>query len=152
MTTDHEHLRQQAAALLAGERDAIANAANLAALLYHTLPDVNWAGFYFVRGEQLVLGPFAGKPACARIAFGVGVCGAAWAQKRTIVVPDVHAFEGHIACDAASNAEIVVPVVKPNGTVIAVLDLDSPLPGRFSEVDRLSLEALAMLYVAGSDL
>jgi GAF domain-containing protein len=143
-------LRAQAAALVAGERDPIANAANLAALLYHALPEVNWAGFYFVRGDELVLGPFQGRPACVRIARGAGVCGRAWAERRTIVVPDVHAFEGHIACDAASNAEIVVPIVDPPGNVTAVLDVDSPTRDRFDNDDRVLLEAIAALYAGAS--
>ena len=129
----------------------IANAANLCALIAAELPDLNWAGFYFARGEELVLGPFQGKPACARIAYGAGVCGAAWAQMRTIVVPDVHVYPGHIACDAASNAEIVVPLVAPAGTFVGVLDVDSPVTGRFDDRDRALLEALAQLYVDASD-
>ncbi len=144
-------LRSQAAALFAGERDRIANGANLCALIYHALPDLNWAGFYFTRGEELVLGPFQGKPACMRIARGAGVCGAAWEQRRTIVVPDVHAFPGHIACDSASNAEIVVPLVAPDGAVLGVLDLDSPVHDRFNDADRRLLEALAATYIDACD-
>jgi GAF domain-containing protein len=142
-------LLAQARALLDDERDPVANAANLAALLYMLLPDLNWAGFYFVRGEELVLGPFQGKPACSRIARGAGVCGAAWSRAETIVVPNVHAFPGHIACDSASNAEIVVPL-KLDGLVIGVLDLDSPRTGRFGPAEQEALEALAALYVASS--
>jgi L-methionine (R)-S-oxide reductase len=152
MTIDVEVIRRQAASLLADEHDAIANAANLSALIFHALPDVNWAGFYFARGGELVLGPFQGKPACVRIASGTGVCGTAFAQRRTIVVADVHAFPGHIACDAASNAEIVVPLSRPDGTVFGVLDVDSPMPGRFGDEDRRLLEALSALYVSGSRL
>lgn len=152
MTAEGEMLRAQAAALFAGERDAIANAANLSAFIYASLPDLNWAGFYFVRGDQLVLGPFQGKPACVRIAFAAGVCGTAWARKGTIVVPDVHAFDGHIACDSASNAEIVVPFVAENRDVLGVIDVDSPSLDRFDDDDRLLLEALAALYVSASDL
>jgi GAF domain-containing protein len=152
MTSVQETIRLQAASLLEGERDAIANAANLSALIFQTLPAINWAGFYFARGDQLVLGPFQGKPACVRIAFGRGVCGTAWAQRRTINVPDVHVFEGHIACDSASIAEIVVPVAQPNGAVIGVLDVDSPVRGRFDDDDRELLEALAALYISGSDI
>ena len=141
----------QARALLDGERDPIANAANLAALVYGALPDLNWAGFYFVRGAELVLGPFQGKPACVRIARGAGVCGAAWERAETIVVPDVLAFAGHIACDAASNAEIVVPLAGADGAVLGVFDLDSPRRDRFDAADRATLEELAALYVAASD-
>ena len=135
-------LLAQAQALLAGERDAIANAANVAALLFHSLPDLNWAGFYRLEGDGLVLGPFQGKPACVRIALGKGVCGTAAAARRTIVVPDVHAFPGHIACDGASESEIVVPVVR-DGRLLGVLDLDSPRLARFDEEDARGLEALA---------
>lgn len=146
----YRELLEQARALLEGERDAIANAANLAALLWHTLPDLNWAGFYFVRGKALVLGPFQGRPACVRIAPGRGVCGAAAARRETVIVPDVNAFPGHIACDAASRSEIVVPLLA--GTrLLGVLDLDSPRPARFEEADRAGLEPLAALWVAGSD-
>jgi len=151
VAVDRELTVAQATSLLAGERDPIANAANLAALIYGAFPDLNWAGFYFVRGEDLVLGPFQGKPACARIARGAGVCGLAWAQGRTIVVPDVHAFPGHIACDSASNAEIVVPLTAADGGVLGVLDLDSPLHDRFDASDRATLEELARLYVAASE-
>jgi GAF domain-containing protein len=152
MATDYERIRSQAIALLDGERDAVANAANLSALIAAELPDLNWAGFYFARGDELVLGPFQGKPACVRIGFGAGVCGAAWAQMRTLVVPDVHAFAGHIACDAASNAEIVVPLVAPTGEFVGVLDVDSPMVNRFGEQDRALLEALGQLFVNASDI
>jgi GAF domain-containing protein len=148
---EYELLIAQAHALLDGERDAIANAANLAALVFSEVPELNWAGFYFVRDGQLVLGPFQGKPACVRIAFGAGVCGSAWAQRRTLVVDDVHAFPGHIACDAASNAEIVVPLIRPDGSVVGVLDLDSPRRARFTEAERQLFETLAALYLAASD-
>ena len=130
--------------LTAGEPDGIANMANLAALLWLMLPDLNWAGFYRAAGQELVLGPFCGKPACIRIPFGQGVCGTAAATARSLLVPDVHAFPGHIACDAASRSELVVPVMR-DGTVAAVIDLDSPLPGRFDEQDREGIEALAAL-------
>lgn len=137
--------------LLAGERDAIANLANAAALLYAVLPDLNWAGFYLLKGGELVVGPFQGKPACVRIALGRGVCGTAALSRTTVVVPDVHAFAGHIACDADSNAEIVVPLLA--GTrLVGVLDLDSPQPGRFDAEDARGLEAFAARLVAGSDL
>ena len=148
----HEIIYERARSLFGAERDAVANAANLAAIVYGELPDINWAGFYFTRGNELVLGPFQGKPACVRIAFGRGVCGTAWAEARTIVVPDVHAFAGHIACDTASNSEIVVPLERSDGVVVGVLDVDSPLRDRFSEGDRSLLEALAQLYVGHSDL
>ena len=146
----HSELLLQARGLFAGERDATANAANLAALVFHTLPDLNWAGFYWMKGAELVLGPFQGKPACVRIALGKGVCGTAAREKRTIVVPDVSRFPGHIACDAASMSEVVVPLVR-DGRVVGVLDLDSPLPGRFDEEDARALEALAALYLEASE-
>ena len=147
----HSTLAEQARALLHGERDLTANAANLAALVFHTLPDLNWAGFYWLKGGELVLGPFQGKPACVRIALGKGVCGAAAQSRRSIVVPDVHAFPGHIACDSASRSELVVPVIAA-GRVVGVLDLDSPLPGRFDEEDARALESLVAGFVAATDL
>ncbi len=140
-------LAAQAQALLHGERDRVANAANLAALIWHQLPALNWAGFYFYDGRELVLGPFQGKPACVRIALGRGVCGTAAATRQTQLVADVHAFAGHIACDPASNAEIVVPLLR-DGVLLGVLDLDSPQPGRFDAADRAGLERLAALWVA----
>lgn len=143
-------LAQQTAGLLSGERDPWANAANLAALLFEHLPDVNWAGFYFLRGGELVVGPFQGRVACVRIAPGSGVCGTAAASRRTLIVPDVHAFAGHVACDPASNAEIVVPLVSGN-RLIGVLDLDSPTLNRFDKADAALLEKLAAQLVAGSD-
>jgi GAF domain-containing protein len=146
----HETLVEQARALLAGERDATANAANLAALIFHTLPDLNWVGFYWMKGAELVLGPFQGKPACVRIAPGKGVCGTAARDRRTLVVPDVDAFPGHIACDSASRSEIVVPVVR-DGAVVGVLDLDSPLLGRFGDAEARALERLVAAFVEGSD-
>jgi L-methionine (R)-S-oxide reductase len=139
-------LRRQLISLLACERDAIANAANTAALLYHSMPDVNWVGFYFLKDSDLVLGPFQGKPACVRIPPGKGVCGTAAARGTSLLVPDVHAFPGHIACDAASRSELVVPLVK-DGAVWGVLDLDSPMPGRFDEADRAGCESLAAIYL-----
>jgi GAF domain-containing protein len=135
-------LAESAAALVAGEPDAVANMANVAALVWQVVPRLNWAGFYRVQGETLVLGPFIGKPACIRIPKGQGVCGTAAASGETQLVPDVHAFPGHIACDAASRSELVVPVVL-DGTVIAVIDLDSPEPGRFGAEDARGIEALA---------
>lgn len=140
----------QLSALMEGERDALANLANAAALIYHALPDLNWAGFYLYKQGMLVLGPFQGMPACVRIPLGRGVCGAAARERRTQVVPDVHAFPGHIACDAASRSEIVVPLVDGE-RLLGVLDVDSPLPGRFDEGDREGLEALARLLIAGCD-
>ncbi|HUP28895.1 MAG TPA: GAF domain-containing protein [Usitatibacter sp.] len=146
----YAELAAQARALLEGERDATANAANLASLLFHALPDLNWAGFYWMKGGELVLGPFQGKPACVRIAVGRGVCGTAARDRRSVVVPDVNAFPGHIACDSASNSEVVVPVMK-EGAVLGVLDLDSPLRGRFDEGDARGLEAVVAILVAATD-
>jgi len=130
--------------LTAGEPDAIANMANLAALVWQLVPELNWAGFYRVLGDELVLGPFCGKPACIRIPLGRGVCGTAAASGETQLVADVHAFPGHIACDAASRSELVVPVIRERA-VVAVIDLDSPLAARFDAEDRAGLEALAAL-------
>jgi L-methionine (R)-S-oxide reductase len=135
----YAELDRQLASLIEGERDVIANLANSAALLYHSLPDVNWAGFYLLREGELVVGPFQGKPACVRIALGRGVCGTAAAERRTLVVRNVHDFAGHIACDAASNSEIVVPMVR-DGALLGVLDIDSPKLSRFDETDRTGLE------------
>jgi L-methionine (R)-S-oxide reductase len=146
----HRDLCAAADALTADEPDAVANMANVAALLWEFLPDLNWAGFYRVApakgraGEELVLGPFVGRPACIRIPFGKGVCGTAAESRATQLVEDVHAFPGHIACDAASRSELVVPVLR-EGAVIAVIDLDSPSPARFTEVDAQGIEALAAL-------
>lgn len=139
----YEFLTQSAAALVEGERDGVANMANVAALMWQLMPDLNWAGFYRVVEDELVLGPFMGKPACIRIAMGAGVCGTAAASGETQLVPDVHAFPGHIACDADSRSELVVPVMS-QGKVIAVIDLDSPLPARFDEADAKGIEALAV--------
>lgn len=135
-------LLSAADALVEGERDGVANMANLAALLWQFLPDLNWAGFYRMIDGELVLGPFQGKAACIRITLGQGVCGAAAAQAATQLVPDVHAFPGHIACDADSRSELVVPVLR-DGAVIAVIDLDSPLPARFDADDAAGIEQLA---------
>jgi L-methionine (R)-S-oxide reductase len=143
----YDDLGRQLAALLAGEPDLIANAANMAALLYHGLPDLNWAGFYFAREGELVLGPFQGKPACVRIGWGKGVCGAAASESRPIIVPDVHEFPGHIACDAASRSELVVPLLA-GGRVVGVLDLDSPSLARFDEADCDGCARLAALLLA----
>ncbi len=144
-------LAQQLTGLLEGERDMIANAANMSALIFQFLPDLNWAGFYFMRGPELVLGPFQGKTACVRIAVGRGVCGTAVERRESIVVPDVHAFPGHIACDSASRSELVVPLIK-NGQVLGVLDLDSPNPNRFDEADREGCETLVRIYLAASEI
>jgi GAF domain-containing protein len=146
---DYARLAQDLGALLAGESDLIANAANTAALIFAALPEVSWAGFYFQRGSELVLGPFQGKPACVRIALGQGVCGAAAVQRRTLVVPDVQKFPGHIACDAASRSEIVVPLATA-GALLGVLDIDSARAGRFDDADARGLEGLARVFVAGS--
>jgi GAF domain-containing protein len=132
-------------ALLAGESDAIANAANTAALIFARMPRLNWAGFYFLRGDVLVVGPFQGLPACTRIPIGRGVCGTAFARRETIVVPDVHEFDGHIACDSASRSEIVVPFTTAGG-LAGVLDIDSPDSDRFDESDRILIEAVARTY------
>jgi L-methionine (R)-S-oxide reductase len=140
-------LAGQLRALILGEPDLVANSANMAALLYHALPELNWAGFYFTRAGELVLGPFQGKPACVRIAWGKGVCGAAAARGMAVVVPDVDAFPGHIACDAASRSELAVPLVA-GGRVVAILDLDSPRLGRFDEEDRAGCERLAAILLA----
>jgi len=146
----YSELVQQLEGLLHGERDAIANAANLSALLYDAMPRLNWAGFYLMRGGELVLGPFQGKPACVRIPVGRGVCGTAVARRESILVEDVHAFPGHIACDAASRSELVVPLIRDD-EVIGVIDLDSPEPGRFDADDQAGIEAIASLYLAASD-
>lgn len=144
-------LDDQLRALLAGERDVVANAANTSALIFQLVADLNWAGFYFLRSpDELVVGPFQGRPACVRIAVGKGVCGAAVERRASIVVEDVHAFPGHIACDAASRSELVVPLVS-DGRVLGVLDLDSPVTGRFTDADRIGFERLAATFVAASD-
>lgn len=144
---DYARLAQELSGLLADERDLIANAANTSALLFDALPEVNFAGFYFLRGTGLVVGPFQGKPACVRIDLGRGVCGAAAVQGRTLVVPDVHEFPGHIACDAVSRSEIVVPLFA-FGALLGVLDIDSPRVGRFEEADARGIEALAEVFIA----
>jgi GAF domain-containing protein len=141
----YAQLAEQARALLHGEPDRIANAANLSALVYHALPQLNWAGFYFFDGTELVVGPFQGLPACVRIPLDKGVCGAAASTRKTQLVEDVHAFPGHIACDAASRSELVVPLVR-NGTLVGVLDLDSPVPARFDVEDQQGIEAIARLF------
>lgn len=143
-------LTAQLEALLSGERDFIANAAQFSAFVFHELEGLNWAGFYLVKDDELVLGPFQGKVACVRIPFGRGVCGAAAASRQTQRVADVHAFAGHIACDSASNSELVIPLIKDD-RLIGVLDLDSPLLGRFSEADQRGIEGLAAVLLRASD-
>ncbi len=143
-------LQAQLESLLADERDFIANASQFSAFLFHQLEDLNWAGFYLNRNEELVLGPFQGQIACVRIPFGRGVCGAAAKSRETQRVEDVHAFAGHIACDSASNSELVVPLIK-GGRLIGVLDLDSPSVGRFSEQDQQGVEALVEIFLRLSD-
>jgi L-methionine (R)-S-oxide reductase len=145
----YRELGTQLQALLSGESDPIANAANTSALIFQMMPDLNWAGFYFLHSEdELLLGPFQGKPACVRIAVGRGVCGTAVERGESVLVEDVHAFPGHIACDAASRSELVVPLLSDEGGVFGVIDLDSPLPGRFDSDDQDGIEALAAIYVA----
>jgi len=146
----YDLLAAQVQALFADERDFIANAAQFSAFLYNQVDDLNWAGFYLNRNEELVLGPFQGQVACVRIPFSRGVCGAAAATRQTQRVEDVHAFPGHIACDSASNSELVIPLVK-EGRLIGVLDLDSPKVGRFSEADQVGLERLAAVFLALTD-
>jgi len=142
----YEQLLAQARALMHGERDRIANAANLSALVYHALPQLNWVGFYFFDGTELVVGPFQGLPACVRIPLDKGVCGAAASSRQTQRIADVHAFPGHIACDSASNSELVVPLVTSKGELIGVFDLDSPVQDRFDVDDQHGLEAIARAF------
>jgi len=146
---DYASLAEELNGLLSGESDFIANAANTSALLFEALPDVNWVGFYFLRKDELVVGPFQGKPACVRIPLGRGVCGTAAANRKTIVVRDVHEFPGHIACDAASQSEIVVPLLKTD-VLLGVLDIDSPSVGRFDDADRRGIERIATILIAAS--
>jgi GAF domain-containing protein len=146
----YPELLAQARGLFDGERDKTANAANLAALIFNALPDLNWTGFYWLKDGGLVLGPFQGKPACVRIALGKGVCGTAAQERRTVIVPDVNAFPGHIACDSASRSEVVIPLLEAN-RVIGVLDLDSPKLGRFTPEDARGLESLAALFLKATD-
>ncbi len=145
----YDDLLSDVQGLFAGERDAIANAANAAAAIVQHVRDLNWAGFYFLRAGVLVVGPFQGRPACVRIALDRGVCGAAATRRETLVVDDVHAFPGHIACDPASRSEIVVPLLRA-GVLLGVLDVDSPRPARFGPADRAGFEAVAAAYVAAS--
>lgn len=143
----YELINAQVQALISGESDMIANMANIAAVLFNNLEQVNWAGFYLYKQEQLVLGPFQGQPACIRIPMGKGVCGTAASRRETMVVIDVHEFAGHIACDAASNSEVVVPIVV-NDQLIGVLDIDSPITARFDDDDRVGLETLVSTFEA----
>jgi len=147
----YSYLTKDLVAIFEGERDFIANMANCAALLFQTLPDLNWAGFYRTIGSDLVLGPFQGRPACVRIGSGRGVCGATALRMETVVVPDVHQFPGHIACDVASQSEIVVPLIV-DGQVIGVLDLDSPVRNRFDAADAAGLESLVAILLRASDV
>jgi GAF domain-containing protein len=142
-------LSAQLHSLLEGERDELANMANFASLIFHSLPDLNWAGFYLLKGRELVLGPFQGKPACVRIALGGGVCGTAASRRETILVDNVHDFPGHITCDSASNSEIVVPVLK-GARLIGVLDVDSPSLSRFDETDARGLNELVAIFIAAT--
>lgn len=145
----YAQLLEQARGLMHGEPDRVANAANLAALVFHALPQLNWVGFYFYDGRELVVGPFQGLPACVRIALGRGVCGTAATTRQTQRIADVHEFPGHIACDAASRSELVVPLYDGD-TLIGVFDLDSPEPGRFDAIDQQGLEAIALAYIAST--
>ncbi len=148
----YRELESQLSGLLTGERDTIANAANTSALLFQMMPDLNWAGFYFLRAtEELVLGPFQGRVACVRIPKGKGVCGAAVQRRAPVLVEDVHAFPGHIACDSASRSELVVPLMA-NGRVLGVIDLDSPSPSRFDADDQSGIERIAAIFLAASDI
>jgi L-methionine (R)-S-oxide reductase len=146
----YRDIQGQLAGLLSGEGDAIANAANTSALLFQMMPDINWAGFYFLEtDEELLLGPFQGKPACVRIAVGRGVCGTAVEKAETILVEDVHEFPGHIACDAASRSELVVPLIL-DGEVFGVLDIDSPIPSRFDADDQAGIEGIVEIFIAAT--
>lgn len=155
-TPDYAILARQIASILEGERDLTSNAAQFSAFIYQSIADLNWAGFYLVKpaksgeDEELLVGPFQGKVACARIPFGRGVCGTSALERRTILVPDVHAFPGHIACDSASNSEIVIPVIK-NDVIVGVFDIDSPTLNRFSSDDQQGLEQLVAAFVAATD-
>lgn len=147
-TPDYPVLARQVQALTAGEPDLIANLANTSALIHQALDQVNWCGFYLLRGDTLVLGPFQGGPACIRIPLGRGVCGTAAAQRATQRVDDVHAFAGHIACDPASRSELVVPLMRADGSVLGVLDIDSPVTGRFAPADAAGMEHVAASLMA----
>ena len=146
--TDYIKMNSELEALTDGVPHRVANLANASALLYNTLDRINWAGFYLIEDKKLILGPFQGKPACIEIPIGKGVCGSAVAEARTLVVPDVHSFPGHIACDGASNSEIVIPLKNGSGEIIGVLDIDSPVFDRFSENDRVYLEEFASILMS----
>jgi len=147
----YRELQAQLTALFAGERDGLANCANMSALLFEALPNLNWAGFYFLRGRELVLGPFQGRVACVRIELGRGVCGSAALRRETLIVPDVDAFPGHIACDAASRSEIVVPLIQ-DGQLLGVLDLDSFQLNRFDQEDSVGLNGIVAVLLQSSDM
>jgi GAF domain-containing protein len=147
----YESLRSELGTLITGQTDFLANISNFAALLFGSLPNLNWTGFYLLRGSDLVLGPFQGKPACSCIAMGDGVCGTAALQRAAVLVPNVHAFPGHIVCDEASQSEMVLPVFKDN-RLIGVLDLDSPQLGRFDDTDREQIEALLRMLMEGTEV
>lgn len=149
-TETYRFLLEHARVLFDGETDFLANSANLSSLIFHALPDLNWAGFYLVKNAELVLGAFQGKPACVRIKIGKGVCGAAAEKRETLIVRNVHEFPGHIACDAASNSEIVIPLIK-NERLIGVLDVDSPILNRFDETDKRELEKVVRILLDASD-
>jgi L-methionine (R)-S-oxide reductase len=146
-TSLYQQICEQMNYLLGSETDLVANAANTSALLFLTVPDINWVGFYMALGEELILGPFQGKPACSRIPFGKGVCGTAAREQETVVVPDVNAYPGHIVCDAASRSEIVVPLLNW-GKLVGVLDVDSASPNRFDDDDREGLESIVSVFLA----
>jgi len=143
-------LKRQAVSLFEGETDIIANMANFSSLLYHSLPTVNWVGFYIVKNDELVLGPFQGNPACVRLQLGKGVCGTSALTRTSIIVPNVHIFDGHIACDSASNSELVIPLIK-NDVLFGVLDIDSPVFNRFDEIDCAELEELTTILLTFSE-
>ena len=147
----YQDLVQQVRGLLRGERDLIANAANFCALVYHSLPRLNWAGFYLFDGTELVVGPFQGKPACIRIALGRGVCGTAASDRQTQLVSDVSTHPNHIYCDSASQSEIVVPLIRADGSLLGVWDVDSPVTDRFDEEDRAGMEALCAVFMEAAD-
>ena len=147
---DRENLAAQAAALVSGQQDMIANAATLSALLFYALDKVNWVGFYFLKGRELIVGPFQGRPACVSIPLGKGVCGTAAETRKVLRVEDVHAFEGHIACDVASRSEMVLPLVR-DGELIGVLDLDSPVKNRFDEEDERLLQKIVDIFISSLD-
>jgi len=151
LESTYQELNAQLSALLSGERDFICNAAQFSAFVMQTVADLNWSGFYFARGEELILGPYVGKVACTRIPFGRGVCGKAAQTLQVQRIDDVHAFDGHIACDAASASEVVIPVVV-DGKLIAVFDMDSPMVGRFSEIDQAGIVSFVKTFIEATDM